>query len=167
MDILASLSSGAVGGLFGGIGTLAKDIREAITGDLPADKQAEIQQKLMEIELQASQGQMEINKVEAASSSLFVAGWRPAVGWIGAAGLGYAAIIEPIMTFTATMKGYRRIPCHRYNYYNADSVRYTWAWCFQISREDKRHKMTYYEVCGDEAAWLPKFWVLVDYYGTA
>ena len=106
MDILASLSSGAVGGLFGGIGTLAKDIREAITGDLPADKQAEIQQKLMEIELQASQGQMEINKVEAASSSLFVAGWRPAVGWIGAAGLGYAAIIEPIMTFTATMKGY-------------------------------------------------------------
>jgi len=106
MDILASLSSGAVTGLFSSVGTLAKDIREAITGDLPADKQAEIQQKLMEIELQASQGQMEINKVEAASSSLFVAGWRPAVGWIGAAGLGYAAIIEPIMTFTATMKGY-------------------------------------------------------------
>lgn len=32
-------------------------------------------------ELQAMAGQLEINKVEAASSSLFVAGWRPFIGW--------------------------------------------------------------------------------------
>ena len=28
-----------------------------------------------------AKGQLEVNKVEAASASLFVAGWRPAVGW--------------------------------------------------------------------------------------
>ncbi|HTH15552.1 MAG TPA: 3TM-type holin [Magnetospirillum sp.] len=31
--------------------------------------------------------QMELNKVEAASSSVFVAGWRPAIGWVCAASL--------------------------------------------------------------------------------
>lgn len=31
--------------------------------------------------------QIEVNKVEAASSSLFVAGWRPAIGWVCAASL--------------------------------------------------------------------------------
>lgn len=101
MSVLTDISSGAVGGLLGGIGTLAKDIRQAITGDLPAEKQAEIQQKIMEIELAASQAQTRINEIEAGSSSLFVSGWRPACGWIGAFGLGYAAIIEPIWRFIA------------------------------------------------------------------
>lgn len=40
--------------------------------------------------------QTEVNKVEAASSSLFVAGWRPAVGWACVAGFSYTVIIAPI-----------------------------------------------------------------------
>lgn len=31
--------------------------------------------------------QIEVNKIEASSSSLFVAGWRPAIGWVCAASL--------------------------------------------------------------------------------
>ncbi len=31
--------------------------------------------------------QVELNKIEAASSSVFVAGWRPAIGWVCAASL--------------------------------------------------------------------------------
>lgn len=96
MSILSDISSGAVGGLLGGIGILAKDLRQAITGDLPAEKQAEIQQKIMEIELAAAQAQTKINEVEAASSSLFVAGWRPGVGWICAAGLFFYCIGNPL-----------------------------------------------------------------------
>jgi len=34
-----------------------------------------------------AQGQLEVNKVEAAHKSLFVAGWRPAIGWVCALGL--------------------------------------------------------------------------------
>lgn len=78
MDILGSIANGAVGGLLGGIGTLAKDIREAITGEISADKQAELAQKTMEIELAAATGQMQINLEEAKSEHLFVAGFRPA-----------------------------------------------------------------------------------------
>lgn len=42
-------------------------------------------------------GQLEINKEEAKSGSFFVAGWRPAVGWIGAVGLAVAFIPKAII----------------------------------------------------------------------
>jgi hypothetical protein len=41
--------------------------------------------------------QTEVNKVEAASSSLFVAGWRPAIGWVGAIALFYQFIAYPLL----------------------------------------------------------------------
>jgi hypothetical protein len=65
----------------GGIGTLAKDIRTAITGKDP-EKQAEIDLKLQELEAQALKGQMDITLAEAQSSSVFVSGARPALIWI-------------------------------------------------------------------------------------
>ena len=105
MDILGSIANGAVGGLLGGIGTLAKDIRQAITGDLPAEKQAEIDVKLLELENQALLAQTKINEIEAASEHVFVAGWRPFCGWVGGVSLAYAAIIEPFMTWCATAYG--------------------------------------------------------------
>ena len=43
--------------------------------------------------------QTDINKVEAGSSSIFVAGWRPFVGWVCGAALVYAAILEPLARF--------------------------------------------------------------------
>lgn len=46
-------------------------------------------------------GQIGTNTEEAKSGSLFVAGWRPAVGWIGAVGVAYSCVLEPIMNWTA------------------------------------------------------------------
>jgi len=57
-------------------------------------------------DLAAISGQMDINKVEAASSSIFVSGWRPFCGWICGFGLGYVAILEPIARLVATLVGY-------------------------------------------------------------
>lgn len=57
-------------------------------------------------ELAAISGQMEINKVEAGSSSVFVAGWRPFAGWVCGLGLAYVSILEPILRLTATLVGY-------------------------------------------------------------
>jgi len=105
MSFLGEITSSGVGAIMSGIGTLAKDLRQAITGDLPAEKQAEIQQKLMELELKAMEGQMAINIEEAKSEHLFVAGWRPFVGWIGGFSLAYAAIIEPLMSWIARVYG--------------------------------------------------------------
>jgi len=41
--------------------------------------------------------QTEVNKIEAASNSVFVAGWRPAIGWVGAISLFYQFIAYPIL----------------------------------------------------------------------
>jgi len=49
-------------------------------------------------------GQLEVNKVEAAHNSLFVAGWRPAIGWICGLALLYSTLLSPILGiwFTVT-----------------------------------------------------------------
>ena len=44
-----------------------------------------------------AEGQLEVNKVEAAHKSLFVAGWRPAIGWVCALGLFYNVILANII----------------------------------------------------------------------
>lgn len=106
MNILADISSGAVGGLLGGIGTLAKDIRQAWTGELPAEKQAEIEQKLLELENAAMNTQAAINLEEAKSENVFVSGWRPFIGWVGGFCLAYCAIFEPFISWVVMVNGY-------------------------------------------------------------
>ena len=51
---------------------------------------------------QGNMAQIEVNKVEAASSNLFVAGWRPAIGWICGAGYAYAFVLQPFLVFIIT-----------------------------------------------------------------
>lgn len=41
--------------------------------------------------------QTEINKIEAQHRSLFVAGWRPAIGWVCAIGLAFPFIVNPLI----------------------------------------------------------------------
>jgi len=40
--------------------------------------------------------QNQVNANEAQSSSIFVSGWRPAIGWVGALGLAYQYLLRPI-----------------------------------------------------------------------
>jgi len=46
---------------------------------------------------EALKGQLDVNKAEAAHKSLFVAGWRPCIGWVCALGLFYNTIIVNIL----------------------------------------------------------------------
>lgn len=48
-------------------------------------------------------GQLEINKVEAAHSSIFVAGWRPFIGWCCGLGVAYSFFLRPILTWVLLM----------------------------------------------------------------
>lgn len=54
---------------------------------------------------QLAQGQIDVDKVEAASPSLFVSGWRPFVGWICGIGLGVQFIVSPLVTFAFDLMG--------------------------------------------------------------
>jgi len=79
--------------------------------------QAEEERKLLELKqrgdlaelnahVQSLTGQLEINKIEAGHKSIFVAGWRPFVGWVCGFSLAYVAILEPLMRFIASLNGY-------------------------------------------------------------
>ena len=51
------------------------------------------------------QGQLEINKTEAQHSSVFVAGWRPAVGWVCGMALAWNFVVYPITQWVAFLYG--------------------------------------------------------------
>lgn len=49
--------------------------------------------------------QAEINKIEAGHRSIFVAGWRPWIGWVCGFGLAFPFIINPILQWTTGDSG--------------------------------------------------------------
>ena len=57
-------------------------------------------------ELAQITGQMDINKVEAASSSLFVSGWRPSIGWVCGAGFAVQFVIGPLAEWGSALYGH-------------------------------------------------------------
>jgi len=57
-------------------------------------------------ELAQITGQMDINKAEAASSSVFVSGWRPSVGWVCSAGFAVQFVIGPLAEWGAALAGH-------------------------------------------------------------
>ena len=56
--------------------------------------------------IEINKAQIEVNKIEAGSSSLFKSGWRPSVGWICSFALGYHFVLQPMMAFGLTAAGY-------------------------------------------------------------
>jgi hypothetical protein len=83
--------------LISGVLGAAKPVLEHFFPD-PA-KRYEFEMAMRQLDLTQMQGQMEINKIEAANNSLFIAGWRPAIGWVGVFGLAYQFIIAPMAIY--------------------------------------------------------------------
>ena len=92
MDLLG------IGAIVEGVGKIAGDLittdKERITLELEGRK---LDLEQARIDQTTDLGQIEVNRVEAASASVFVSGWRPAVGWVGVAGLGYQFLGYPLM----------------------------------------------------------------------
>ena len=87
-------------------------IKEALNGTKPEDLLAlrkldiEFQMFCLDNGIKVNLAQIEVNKEEAKSNSLFVSGWRPFIGWTCGVALLYVALIEPIARFVCTMAGY-------------------------------------------------------------
>jgi len=87
-------------------------VKDAVGAFLPEDKnkRAEAERKL-EAELASHLAkidiaQLEVNKTEAAHRSIFVAGWRPFVGWSCGVSLAWSYICQPVLTFALVQAGY-------------------------------------------------------------
>ena len=76
-------------------------------------KAAEAKLKLLEMqqsgELQIIAGQLEVNKAEAEHASVFVAGWRPFVGWTCGTSFALHFVAFPILNFVLVSLGHREV----------------------------------------------------------
>jgi hypothetical protein len=53
-----------------------------------------------------AKGQLEINKTEAASRNIFVAGWRPFIGWVCGVAMAYNYVAQPMLIFGLAQADY-------------------------------------------------------------
>lgn len=78
----------------------------------PAQK-AQAQLELLKLqqsgELASMTAQTDINKVEAASASLFVSGWRPYIGWICGTAFSLHFLVFPIINFILVALSYPEV----------------------------------------------------------
>ena len=71
-----------VGSVTKSIGNLGLDIRSAITGDMKPETKARLEELAQKATNTSNEGQQVLNAIEAQSSNIFIAGWRPAIGWV-------------------------------------------------------------------------------------
>jgi len=91
------LLSMGLGGIVETVGKVADDLFTSDEERLKAELEA------YTAETERASLQTEVNKIEAAHASIFVAGWRPAIGWIGAGAMAYQFIIYPFLTWGWTL----------------------------------------------------------------
>ena len=71
----------------------------------PVD-QAKAQLALLELAQRGDLAQIDVNRTEAASSSVFVSGWRPAIGWVCGAGCAWNWIGLPVSQLVMSALGH-------------------------------------------------------------
>lgn len=62
--------------------------------------------KQIDAQLQSAQQQTDTDKTEAANANLFVAGWRPFIGWICGVGLGFNYLGMPLFNTVSAVAGH-------------------------------------------------------------
>jgi hypothetical protein len=75
----------------GSVAELGKSVIDRLWPNKSEQERAELQAAMLVV-----QGQLEVNKAEAGSSSVFVAGWRPFIGWVCGAACAWNWIGLPI-----------------------------------------------------------------------
>ena len=101
------MSLPVIGAIIGGVTDLIGDMHTSDKEKL--DAEIELRKLGLEserIEASLVSGQIDVNKEEAKHASVFVAGGRPAILWVGAVSLAWTYVAHPIMTWLwALMQG--------------------------------------------------------------
>jgi hypothetical protein len=62
----------------------------------------ELQKAQLAAAVATDQAQAATNTAEASSGNRFNSGWRPAIGWVCAAALGYDFLLQPLLSWAST-----------------------------------------------------------------
>lgn len=94
-----------MGGFLALITTVLPGILDRVIPDeaARAKAQEEMQAALIKAAIDGDLAQLEVNKAEAAHASVFVAGWRPAIGWLCCAALAWAYVGAPVARWAAAI----------------------------------------------------------------
>jgi len=87
-----------------GLGAVA-DLATTVINKIFPDKSEQEKQQLA-LTLTVIQGQLDTNRAEASNSSLFVAGWRPFVGWVCGTGFGVQFVLGPLAEWGSALAGH-------------------------------------------------------------
>ena len=79
-----------------GISEVAEAIKAVLAFFPNAEQRAQVEAKINDLVLAIANNQSATNTAEASSSSLFVAGWRPFIGWICGFGFLYSTALPVI-----------------------------------------------------------------------
>ena len=87
------------------IDTAIVGLVETVVNKIWPDK-SEQERAQMTAALALVQGQLDINKVEAASPTAFTSGWRPAIGWICGAAFSIQFVFGPLAVWGSRLYGH-------------------------------------------------------------
>lgn len=92
------------------IGIVSSILDKIIPDKAKAEQaKAELLLRAQEIEAELMKAQLEINKEEAKSDSLFVSGWRPFVGWVCGTAFAWQFLVAPVVNFIVVALGHPQI----------------------------------------------------------
>lgn len=78
----------------GALKTISNIVDEVYTSPEEREK---IKLEFAKVEAKLKEKQLDVNKAEASHRSVFVAGWRPFIGWISASALAFNFILAPCL----------------------------------------------------------------------
>lgn len=97
------------------LGPVANAVNTVVDRLVPDNNAAEklkneIALELAQANVKGQLAQLDINKTEATSSSVWVSGWRPYIGWIGGTGLGVQYVLIPLVGYGFSLFGHPAPP---------------------------------------------------------
>jgi len=95
--VIASLLSPLLGPIVDRVLALIPD------GNARAQAKEDLERSILDAANAAATAQTRINEIEAAHTSIFVAGWRPFIGWTCGAGIAWSFLVQPVAAWAVAI----------------------------------------------------------------
>jgi len=94
------------GAVSGGVVETVKGVADVVDKFVETDDEKRAFETVMaRMTQEPGLAQVELNKIGAAHRSIFVAGWRPFIGWVCGVGLAFAFLVNPALQWATGKAG--------------------------------------------------------------
>jgi hypothetical protein len=90
----------------GSIAETAKGVADVVDKFIETpDEKAAFKTVMARMAQKPGLAQVELNKIGAAHRNIFVAGWRPFIGWVCGVGIAFAFLVNPVLQWAIGQPG--------------------------------------------------------------